>query len=302
MNDTPSVATPTLPYRIGCPVWNCEHWSDDVYPAGTARNQYLRWYTRCFNTVEGNGTFYGLPTPAAASRWVEQAAVGFHFCFKVPRVITHDLRLVSAEEETRAFLGFLEPFASADLLGPVILQLGPDFSPEFSSALKSFLEAWPVDIPLSVEVRHLDWYDESDNEARLDEWLCVHGFDKVLFDSTALFQSPPSDEHEQKSQNRKPRTPVRRTVTGSRPVMRLIGRNDPSLVESHWEAWAETIDRFVDRGLTPYVFTHAPADAMAPTLARQMADRIALSIVGDQNYRLPPRPFVVNEQLSLFDS
>ncbi len=54
--------SPSLPMFIGCPVWNCDGWGDVVFPAGTKRAAWLSWYTRMFNCVEGNSSFYAIPT------------------------------------------------------------------------------------------------------------------------------------------------------------------------------------------------------------------------------------------------
>ena len=135
-------------------------------------------------------------------------------------------------------------------------------------ALARFLNAWPSDLPISVEARHSDYFDEGECERRFDQLLTSHGMDRCLFDSRALFSAPPTDESERESQRRKPRSPFRTTVTGSRPMVRFVGRNDLSVITPWVDEWASIVASWIDRGLKPIVFTHAPDDAFAPQFGR----------------------------------
>lgn len=40
-------------------------------------------------TVEGNSTFYALPSSAAGARWRDETPEHFRFCFKFPSDLTH---------------------------------------------------------------------------------------------------------------------------------------------------------------------------------------------------------------------
>ena len=286
------------PLYLGCPVWNCDQWGGNVYPIGTKRADWLSWYVRTFNTVEGNSTFYGLPKPETVARWAEQAATGFKFALKVPRAITHDMRLHACEGELRRFYQVLEPLAAADALGPSFVQLPPDFSPAHFSELKQFLQGLPRSFPWAVEVRHHDWYDAAEQETRLDDLLLSLEMDKVLFDSRPLYSLPAEDEHEKISQTRKPKTPYRETVTAKHPFVRVVGRNRIEQVREAMDGWASVVANWIKSGLKPYVFTHAPDDAFAPDLARMFADQLRQKGVAMESIPKPPRPA---EQQMLFD-
>lgn len=266
--------SPALPIFIGCPVWNCDAWGDQVYPAKTPRRQWLRWYTRMFNSVEGNSSFYAIPTAEQTSRWASESVDGFRFCLKFPREISHERKLRGADSATQQFLAALQPLARADRLGPTFLQLGPDFGPDRLSDLAAYLGSLPSDLKWAVEVRHLDWFDRGQNEAALNDMLREQQVDKVLFDSRALFQAPPEDEIETISQSRKPRTPVRQTVTAGSPMLRLVGRNRIELTDKYLKQWAEIVAGWVAAGLSPFVFLHAPDDQFAPALTRRFWDTL----------------------------
>lgn len=293
-----SIKTVQLPFYLGCPVWNCDQWGGNVYPVGTKRSDWLNWYSRTFNTVEGNSTFYGLPKIETVTRWAEQVAKGFKFALKFPRVISHDLRLIDADSELARFIDTLKPLAQADVLGPSFLQLPPDFAPKQFGDLEKFLHGLPKEYPWAVEVRHKEWFDSSDSEQRLDDLLRELKIDKVLFDSRPLYSLPPEDEHEKVSQTRKPKTPHRTTVTALHPFVRIVGRDKPEQVEQALKEWSTTITNWINQGLKPIVFTHAPDDAFAPALARMLFEQIRSALP-----ELPPlpRPPQVAEQKTLFE-
>ena len=293
-----STVTPALPLFLGCPVWNCENWGDRVYPNGTGKPKWLSWYTQMFNTVEGNSFFYGLPESKHVQRWASEAATGFQFCMKFPRTISHDMQLERADDQLREFLGLLEILQRADHLGPSFLQLGPEFGPNRFPALETFLKSLPKEMPWAVEVRHHAWFDSGENEKRLNGLLEALNIDKVIFDSRALFQLPPSDEIERASQTRKPRTPVRQTVTGQRPMLRFVGRNDIELADRFVRQWIPIVAAWIERGLQPFVFTHAPDDTFAPEFARRFWTQLREQLNSpQQNLPMPPR---AAKQLDLF--
>lgn len=251
-----------------------------------------------FNTSEGNSTFYGIPSVEQVQRWTERAAPGFQFCLKFPRAITHECELVNADQPTREFLELLAVLAKADRLGPSFLQLGPRFGADRLPVLTQYLKQLPHEFPYAVEVRHESWFDESRNEQSLDTLLADEGIDRCLFDSRPLFQSPPNDEVERASQGRKPKSPFRKTVTGRRPMVRLVGRNTAEQVDPYLSEWSEIVAGWVRSGLTPYFFTHAPDDAFAPELARRFWATLSAELGSrDQLPRLPKTA----QQLELFD-
>jgi uncharacterized protein YecE (DUF72 family) len=148
--------------------------------------------------------------------------------------------------------------------------LGPAFGFSRFGALELFLRGLPKDWPWAVEVRHQDWFDAADCENRLDGLLEELEIDRVLFDSRPLNSLEASDAIEEASQKRKPKSPFRTTATSKRPMLRLIGRNDWREVTEYWRQWADQIACWIESGLQPWVFTHAPDDRYAPDLVKLM--------------------------------
>lgn len=251
-----------------------------MYSAGAPKQKWLKHYSMTFGTVEGNSTFYGIPHPDTFRRWADEADPRFEFCLKFPRVVSHDCELVDCEEPLKQFLIGLEILAAAGRLGPTFLQLGPSFAPDQFPALLRFLDGLPKDYAYAVEVRHLDWF-KGDPQSRLFDMLQQRGVDRVIFDSRPLYSLPPTDEFEEKSQRRKPKIPIRARVTGQRPMLRLVGRNDVGLAneitscDAAIDAWTRVVADWIRAGLKPIVFTHTPDDRFAPDFAMRFHQRLA---------------------------
>src|SRR5262245_55999561 len=127
-------------------------WIGRLFPPGTKHGDFLARYAEVFNTVEGNTTFYALPTPETVARWREQVPDTFRFCFKFPREITHDKLLVGAQAEVATFLARVAPLEHK--LGTLMLQLPPRFGPGQLATLAQFLAALPAEFHYAVELRH----------------------------------------------------------------------------------------------------------------------------------------------------
>jgi uncharacterized protein YecE (DUF72 family) len=210
-----------------------------------------------------------MPTAETAARWAGEARPGFRFALKFPSSITHDAMLVGCERLLDEWIDRLRPLAAAGVLGPSLLQLPPFFTGLQLSDLASLLRRWPAELPLAVEPRHDDYFAAGSVERDFDALLRDTGHDRALFDSRALFQSPPDDPIEQVSQGRKPNPKRRDTVTGRTPFLRFVGRNRLELAAPWIDEWADTVAGWIGRGLEPHVYCHAPDDTLAPAFAER---------------------------------
>jgi uncharacterized protein YecE (DUF72 family) len=262
-------------YYLGCPVWACEKWHGSLYTRNARQSEWLGEYSRVFNTVEGNSTFYGLPSHDTIRRWADSVEEGFRFALKFPRSISHEKRLLEAEKETEAFLEILEILTGAGRLGPAFLQLPNGFSGHHTEDLVRYLEQLPPHFQYAVELRHHDFFDGGKAELQLNRSLAELQIDRVILDSRSLFSAPPEDEFERISQGRKPQLPVRPVLTGTHPLLRLIGRDDIRRVAPWILEWSRTVAKWIHGGLTPYIFTHTPDERFAPQLARMFHDELA---------------------------
>lgn len=112
--------------RIGVSGWRYAPWRGPFYPPGLPQRAELAYASRCFPTVEINGSFYSLQRPESYAQWYAQTPDGFVFSVKGGRYITHMLRLRGIEQPLANF------FASGVLnlrekLGPILWQFPPNF-------------------------------------------------------------------------------------------------------------------------------------------------------------------------------
>lgn len=110
--------------RIGISGWRYAPWRGVFYPEDLTQKRELEYASRCFSSIEINGTFYSLQRPEFFRCWRDDAPDGFVFAVKGPRFITHMKRLVGVEKPLANFFasGVL---ALGDRLGPMLWQLPP---------------------------------------------------------------------------------------------------------------------------------------------------------------------------------
>ena len=142
-------------WYIGTMGFSYKQWVGPFYPDGLVARHHLAYYADRFNGLEMDSTFYGIPSAATVQRWRETTPEGFKICPKMPRQVTHDARLVGVKDLADEFLARMSLLG--DKLGPVLLQLSPDFTMAEVSALITFLRHLPADFRYSVEFRHRSW-------------------------------------------------------------------------------------------------------------------------------------------------
>ena len=114
--------------RVGCSGWVYKDWRGSFYPDKLPQREWLAHYSRTFDTVEINNTFYRLPSEAAVKGWVEQTPDGFAYAVKASRYLTHVKKLKGLAQygKTRLF-NALAPMNDAGKLAVVLWQLPPNF-------------------------------------------------------------------------------------------------------------------------------------------------------------------------------
>lgn len=141
--------------RLGAQGWNYDAWVGPFYPTGTRSADYLSTYARAFDTVEVDSTFYAIPPAKTVKGWGERVPQGFRFALKLPQEITHENRLRNSQDLLALFADRARLLG--DKLGPILIQLGPDFGPVELPALAGFLPMLPRDLDFAVEFRQRGW-------------------------------------------------------------------------------------------------------------------------------------------------
>lgn len=125
MNSSPSVTDEMAPLFVGCAGWSLprEHW-----PAFSEEGSHLQRYASRFNAVEINSSFYRPHLPKTYERWAQSVPSAFRFSVKVPRRITHELRLRHCEAALDEFLA--QCLHLGERLGCLLVQLPPSLNHE----------------------------------------------------------------------------------------------------------------------------------------------------------------------------
>ena len=153
--DVGEVSPPEEGLYLGTSGWSYADWEGTVYPPGTTPAARLAEYVKHFATVEIDSTFYGTPNGTTVERWRKVAPRGFLFAAKFPQEITHEKNLVNCRDATGDFVRTMQGLG--DRLGPLLLQLPPDFTVEGMEVLNTFLQELPEGPRYAVEVRHSSW-------------------------------------------------------------------------------------------------------------------------------------------------
>jgi uncharacterized protein YecE (DUF72 family) len=136
-----------------------DDWRGRLYPEREPKRRWLELYSRVFDTVEVNSTFYRLARREAVAAWVRQTPPGFLFAVKASRYLTHVKRLLDIRDGIARFYEPLEPLADAGRMGPVLWQLPENFHRD-DDRLNGWLELLDS-VPSTrhtIEFRHPSWF------------------------------------------------------------------------------------------------------------------------------------------------
>ncbi|MFN8413519.1 MAG: DUF72 domain-containing protein [Anaerolineales bacterium] len=176
----------------------------------------------------------------------------------------------------------MRPLASR--LGPMFLQLPPSYSPRLIDDLEKFLTAWPQEIQLGVEVRHLDWF-ETPHRDSLNQLLSAHNMARVVIDTRPIRTLDGDASIEGSSyqslleaRERKPDVPVFLERTADFIFLRFIGHPELQQNLPMIEEWVEYLVKEMKQGASAYIFCHSPDNMIAPDICREFHHRIASQI------------------------
>jgi len=140
------------PY-VGCAGWSLPR---EYWPRFSGEGTHLQRYASRFNAVEINSSFYRPHLAKTYARWADSVPSGFRFSVKVPKRLTHELRLQGCEAALDEFLG--QCLQLGEKLGCLLVQLPPSLHYEplvasaFFAALRQRFMGHVV-----LEPRHGSW-------------------------------------------------------------------------------------------------------------------------------------------------
>jgi uncharacterized protein YecE (DUF72 family) len=154
--DTPAEA------KIGTAGWNIPRQVADRF---SAQRSALERYSGRFDVAEINSSFHRSHRLSTWARWRDASPPGFRFSVKLPKAITHEMKLVGCAAALEAFM--VEADTLAEKLAVLLVQLPPSLAFDLQTAGAFFAELRSrTAAAIACEPRHRTWFD-SDAEALL---------------------------------------------------------------------------------------------------------------------------------------
>lgn len=244
---------------VGCAKWNRQDLKN-FYPRGT--KDELTYYSSQFNSIEMNATFYRIFPPEQFLTWKDKTPDDFKFFPKLSQDISHFKQLKDVDRVVDAYL--LSATELGVKLATIFLQMRESFKPKNFERLKDFVEKWPKDLDLTVELRHTDWYNDQSIADELYDLLESNKVGNTLVDTAGR------------------RDLMHMRMTTPKPFVRWVGANHTSDY-TRLDDWIERIELWIEQGMSELqFFIHQNMEEESPLLAahfiRQINDRLGYNI------------------------
>ena len=234
---------------IGTSGWVYEDWWGRFYPKNINPEERLEYYSKYFDIVEINSSFYHLPRQKTFKNWSLKTPSQFSFSAKLSRYITQIKKLNNPKEPLELFLSQSKGLGKK--LQVILVQLPPNFKKNLKR-LEEFLKLLPKKPRFAFEFRHETWLDRE-----VYDLLRKYKAGFVIQDSS--------------------RWPSAEVVTADFVYLRFHGRvlyasNYP---ESELKKWAERIKKWIGEGLDVYGYFNNDTKAFAIYNALKLKELIS---------------------------
>jgi uncharacterized protein YecE (DUF72 family) len=142
-------------------------------------------------------------------------------------------------------------------LGMPFLQMHNNFRPKDFERVEAFAENWKYEVPLTMEFRHTDWYNDASVSGKLYDLLEKHDITNVLVDTAGR------------------RDLMHMRLTTSTAFIRWVGSNEPKSDRSRLDEWVGRIAKWKKAGLRKLIFiVHQNEEQESPALAAHFIERL----------------------------
>jgi len=144
-------------FRVGCSGWSYKDWAGIFYPKDLPQRDYLKFYSKVFDCVEIDSSFYRVPNASMISAWRTGTPDGFLFSPKLPKKITHENKLLNSQGQLAYFYSVMSKMGSK--FGPIAIQLPPSVKVSTHwNAMKDFVSLLDPKFRHAIEFRHKSWF------------------------------------------------------------------------------------------------------------------------------------------------
>ncbi len=236
---------------VGCAKWNRKDLKG-FYPRGTKDD--LTYYATQFNCIELNATFYNIPTVQQVESWRDKTPDDFKFFPKITNSISHYRRLINVGDLVEDFCLNISNFNPK--LGMVFLQLHDNFSYKNFDRLKEFVTTFPLGIPLAVELRNSEWFNNEKISNELYSLFEENNVTNIIVDTAGR------------------RDLLHMRLTTRTSFIRYVGANHSSDYK-RLDDWIDRLEVWIRNGLENlYFFVHQNIEKESPLLSSYFVQRI----------------------------
>jgi uncharacterized protein YecE (DUF72 family) len=134
-------------------------------------------------------------------------------------------------------------------LGTIFLQMHNNFAPKDFDRVVNFVESWPKEVPLAVEFRHTNWYNDTSVANELYDLLEKNQISNVLVDTAGR------------------RDLMHMRMTNTTAFVRYVGANHPSDY-TRLDDWVERLCQWKAQGVKEIdFFIHQNIEKESPLLS-----------------------------------
>lgn len=236
---------------IGCAKWNKTDLKG-FYPKGT--KDELAYYSTQFNSIELNATFYGMPSSEQVLTWKEKTPENFKFFPKITNTVSHFRRLLNIDDVVTQFATAVLNFD--EKLGMVFLQLHDNFKPKDYERLEQFVNKWPKEVPLAIELRNTEWFTDEEIFDKTCELFEQHNITNIIVDTAGR------------------RDMLHMRLTTPNAFIRYVGANDESDYQ-RLDDWLKHLTKWKKEGLQNlYFFVHQNIEKASPLLSAYFIENL----------------------------
>lgn len=240
---------------VGCAKWGRKDWIGKVYPPGTKEADFLSHYSKHFNSIELNATFYKIPSFKQAQEWKNKVGENFLFSPKIPNSISHIRRLKDSSERVDRFLQGIAGFG--ENLGPVFLMPHPGMGTKTIDTIEAFIQSIPKEIKLFVELRHPEWFINEEAFQKIFGVFEKHKVGSIITDSSGR------------------RDCVHMRLTTKEAFIRFVGDALHPTDYSRVDEWVQRIKKWIEAGIEKvYFFMHQHEEIHSPELCRYVIQQL----------------------------
>ncbi len=262
-------------FSIGCAKWNKTDLKN-FYPRGT-KNE-LEYYSGEFNSIELNATFYRFFPREQFEKWRDTVGDNFRFFPKITQNISQFKRLKDTEALVDQYVDGVEGLDTK--LGGVFLQMIHNFAPKDFERVQAFVAYWPKHIPLAIELRHTDWYNDATVANELYDLFERNNVSNIITDTAGR------------------RDLLHMRLTNTKAFIRYVGANHPSDYD-RLDVWVNRIKNWVDLGIEEVnFFVHQNLEKESPLLSTYLVKKLNAALNLDLKV---PANLLTEKTPNLFD-